>query len=380
MQAIMKISTPSCIFASRFVWSTVFVACFVASSLAAATAQGAAALPDYQPRQQVSGTLRSSGNEQMATLMRRWEHGFRKYHPDIRFADSLKGTASGIYGLEMRTADIAVMGRAMNPFERYGTYERSWTYPVEIEVATGSATTLHKSPAYAILVHKDNPLAKVTVKELDGIFGAKRGGGWKALSWDESAARGNAEDIRTWGRLGLPAPWSNRPIHVYGPPILGAGVITFFQARVLNGGAMWNEDLREYADRAQMIAELRNDPDGIAYAPISYASEGVKALALAETSAGPFVELRPGTVANRSYPLARPVYIDYTIDDKKSDIANPRVDPKTKEFLRYILSREGQQDVVRDGFYLPLPAAVVKEQLNKLDSEDYPPEKVLLGE
>jgi len=149
---------------------------------------------------------------------------------------------------------------------------------------------------------------------------------------------------------------------------------------VLNGGAMWNEDLREYADRAQMIGQLRKDPDGIAYAPIAYADDGVKALALAETSAGPFVELRPGTVADRSYPLARPVYIDYTIDDEKSDIANPRVDPKVKEFLRYIRSRQGQQDVLREGSYLPLPAHVVHEQLRKLDSEAYPPEKLLLGE
>ena len=346
----------------------------------ASAAQDGSSLPDYKPRMQVSGTLRSSGNDQMASLMHRWEQGFRKYQPGIHFADILKGTASGIYGLEMRTADIALMGRAINPFERYGTYERSWTYPVEIEVATGSARTLHKSPAFAILVHKDNPLAKLTMKQLDGIFGAERGGGWKALSWDEGAARSSAENIRTWSQLGLTGRWANRPIHVYGPPILGAGTITFFQAKALNGGAMWNEDLREYADRARMIADLSNDPDGIAYAPIAYATGAVKALALAESNAGPFVQLMPGTVAERSYPLARPVYIDYTIDNEKSEIANPRVDPKVKEFLRYILSRQGQEDVVRDGSYLQLPVAVVNAQLQKLDSEEFPPEKLLLGE
>src|SRR5207253_7528470 len=142
---------------------------------------------------------------------------------------------------------------------------------------------------------------------------AQRQGGWKALSWDVNAARPASENIRTWGQLGVKGAFASQPIHVYGPPLQGAGTITYFQSQVLNGGAMWNEDLREYADRRQMIAELRNDPDGIAYAPISYANEGVKALAVAETSTGPFVELRPGTVANRSYPLARPVHIDYTI-------------------------------------------------------------------
>ncbi|TLY73107.1 MAG: hypothetical protein E6K49_14825 [Gammaproteobacteria bacterium] len=176
-----------------------------------AAAQDLSGLPDYRPRQPISGVIRSSGNEQMGTLMKYWQEGFRKYHPEARFADSLKGTASGIYGLEMRTADIAVMGRAMNPFERYGTYERSWMYPVEIEVATGSFATDHKSPAFAILVHQDNPLSKLTVKQLDGIFGAQRGGGWKALSWDENAARSSAQNIRTWDQLGLKGRWAGRP-------------------------------------------------------------------------------------------------------------------------------------------------------------------------
>ena len=376
----MKTVTHSRSLTRRFALPAALIASIVATPAHAVAVPDIPALSDYHPRQQVSGTLRSSGNEQMAALMKRWEQGFRKYHPDVRFADSLKGTASGIYGLEMRTADIALMGRAMNPFERYGTYERSWTYPVEIEVATGSATTLHKSPAFAILVHKDNPLTQLTLKQLDGIFGAERGGGWKALSWDERAARTSAENIRTWGQLGLASPWTNRPIHVYGPPILGAGVITYFQAKVLNGGAIWNEDLREYADRAQMIADLSKDPDGIAYAPLAYAHGSVKAIALADTKAGPFVALSPHTVANRSYPLARPVYIDYTIDDEKSNIANPRVDPKIEEFLRYVLSRQGQLDVLREGSYLPLPATVIKEQLKKLESKEYPPEKLLLGE
>src|SRR5882762_1556870 len=86
-------------------------------------------LPDYRPIQQVSGILRSRGNDQMATLMKRWQQGFRRYHPDLRFADELKGTGSGIHGLEMRTADLALMGRAMYPFEHYGTYEQSWMFP-----------------------------------------------------------------------------------------------------------------------------------------------------------------------------------------------------------------------------------------------------------
>lgn len=347
---------------------------------AGATAQDLSSLPDYRPQQKLSGVLRSRGNDQMASLMKQWESGFRKYQPNIQFADTLLGSASGMYGLEMRTADIAVMGRPINPYERYGSYERSWVYPVEIEVATGSFETPRKSPAYAILVHKDNPLAQLTVRQLDGIFGAERGGGWKALTWDVSAARASAENIRTWGELGLKGAWVDQPIHVYGPPLLGAGSVTFFQSKVLNGGAMWNEDLREYEDRKQMIADLSRDPYGIAYTALGYRIPGVKPVAVGETPAGPFVELTRKSVTDRTYPLSRPVYIVYTIDNEKSEIADPRVDPKVREFLRYILSKQGQQDVAREGAYLPLPLATVQAQLNKLDSKDRPPELELLRE
>ena len=92
------------------------------------------------------------------------------------------------------------------------------------------------------------------------------------------------------------------------------------------------------------------------------------------------MELSRKSVADRSYPLSRPVYIVYTIDNEKSEIADPRVDPKVREFLRYILSRQGQQDVVRDGAYLPLPIATVNAQLNKLDSKELPRELELLEE
>ncbi len=343
-----------------------------------AAAALADALPDYRPQQHVSGTIRTRGNDRMAALLARWERGFRKYHPDVRFEDTLKGTASGIYGLEMRTADLALMGRPINPYERYGTYERSWVFPVEIEVATGSFERPGYSPAYAIFVNARNPLARLTLAQLDGIFGARRGGGWVGLTWDETAARSSDRDLRRWGELGLAGEWAERPIHVYGPPNLGTGTITGFQSRVMGGGAIFNEDLREYADRTKMVADLARDPDGIGYGPLGNRIDGVKVLALAEGEGGPYVPLTRASVADRSYPLARPVYIDFTIDDDKSRIADPRVAPKVREFLRYVLSKQGQQEVARDGSYLPLPAPVVRAQLGKIDFQGIPPERKLL--
>jgi len=157
-------------------------------------------------------------------------------------------------------------------------------------------------------------------------------------------------------------------------------VVTYFQTRVLAGGAMWNEDLREYADRKQMIADLADDPYGIAYTARCYGTSGVKPVALAETEAGPFVALTRRTVADRSYPLARPVTIVYTIDNEKAEYSDPRGDPRVKEFLRYILSKQGQMDVMREGTYLSLPPSVVRAQLKKLDSAEPPPERQLLQE
>ena len=343
-------------------------------ALFAATLSFAGDLPDYRPQLHVTGVLRGCGNPQMASLMKRWETGFKRLQPDVQFADDLKSTASAMYGLDLRTADLALMGRPIFPYERYGVYERSWVYPAVIEVATGSAETLHKSPAYAIFVHKDNPLARLSVRELDAIFGAERQGGWNALTWDMNVARTAQADLRTWGQLGLTGHWADQPIHVYGQAGLGTGAITYFQARVFGGGETWNEELREYADRRQMLADLAKDPLGIAYAPAAYANAGVKALPLAETKGGPYVALSPASVADRSYPLHRPVYLVYTMDDRNTDLMPTLGDPRVKEFIRYILSRQGQQDVSEEGSYLPLPAPVVQAQLEKLNSTAIPPE------
>ncbi|MFI5356607.1 MAG: PstS family phosphate ABC transporter substrate-binding protein [Opitutales bacterium] len=342
--------------------------------------RAAADLPDYQPRLPVTGVLRFCGNPQMAALLQRWEAGFKRLQPEVQFTADLKSSESALYGLDMRTADLALLGRPIYPYERYGVYERSWVYPAAVEVATGSASLLHKSPAYAIFVNQANPLARLTVRELDGIFGAERAGGWNALTWDTSVARTPKSDLRTWGQLGLTGDWASKPIHPYGQPGLGTGAITYFQARVFGGGETWNEDLREYVDRTQMLADLARDPLGIAYAPAAYANPGVKALPLAETAAGPYVELTPATVAARTYPLHRPVYVVYTQDDRNTDLMPTLGDPRVKEFIRYILSRQGQQDVAAEDSYLPLPAAIAAAQQAKVDSTTIPPEHEFMDE
>ena len=337
------------------------------SALVPVFAQDSTTLPDYRPAQKVSGILRSWGNPHMGGLLKLWQAGFKKFHPEIAFDDFLKGTASATYGFAENVAELGLMGRQIYTFEYYGVYRRSLMLPVEIEVATGSVDVPHKSFALAVLVHRDNPLAQLTLAQLDGIFGAERTGGWQGMVWEKSAARGPEKNLRTWGQLGLTGEWADQPIRAYGPPGLHAGGIGFFQSRVMGGSDIWNGNLAEFEDRKAMIAALAKDRYGIAYTGLCYATPQVKPLALAEKTGGPFVALTKQNVASRAYPLSRPVYLYFAPDTPGGEPANPATAPKIREFLRYILSREGQADVAREGDYLPLTATAVSEQLQKLN-------------
>lgn len=324
-------------------------------------------LPAYEPSERISGVIRTWGSPHMGGLLKNWQTGFRRFHPDAAFEDFLKGSASATYGLAENVADLGLSGRQIYTFENYGIYRRSQLLPVEIEVATGSFNVPHKSFALAVFVHRDNPLTQLTLAQLDGIFGTQRTGGWQDMVWEKSAARGPEKNLRTWGQLGLGGEWADQPIRTYGPPGLHAGGIGFFQRRVMGGSDLWNGNLAEFEDRHAMIAALADDRYGVAYTGICYATPQVKPVALAETEGAPFVALTPETVANRAYPLSRAVYIYFAPDTPGGEPAIPRVAPKIREFLRYILSREGQADVAREGDYLPLTAAAVRAQLEKLD-------------
>lgn len=335
-------------------------------SFGALGAQPAVApLPDYKPELQLGGgALRFWGSNHMADLLARWEAGFRKQQPNVVFVKTLKGTASAQFALHTNVADIALSGRELYPYEYYGIFRRSQLYPLEFEVATGSLDARGKSTAIGVFVHKDNPLAKLTLKQLDGIFGAERSGGWNKIVWDDSVARGVEGNIRSWGQLGLVGEWAAQPITPYGPPGIHPGGISFFQMRVLGGSDTRNEALLEFDDRQAMLEALAKDRYGIAYAPLAYRAAGVKVLAISDGLSKPYTLPSRASVADRSYPLARSAYVYVAPDTLTGDRA--RMDPKVREFLRYVFSRQGQQDVMREGDHLPLTARAVAQQLRKL--------------
>lgn len=341
-------------------------------------------LQDYRPRQQVSGTIRQWGNNYIkdSGLMDVWEAGFRRHHPDIKFDNHLYSSAVAFPGLISGAADLAPMGRQalwdeLKGFEREGARGGKEgvgsTELLEIVFATGSFNVRGWTFAMGVHVHQDNPIRQLTLEQLDGIFGAQRDGGWDGLTWDTSVARGPEKNIRTWGQLGLTGEWADKPINVYGYN-MKYHFNDEIDKKVLKGSSKWNETMRAFSNVAGLKADgsltpggelimeaLSNDPYGIAYTGIPFLTPQTRALALAQAEGSPYVPLTLETVQDRSYPLIRDVY--YYV---KREVGQP-LDPKLKEFLRYILSREGQAAIQADGKYLPLTPEMAQAQLDKLE-------------
>jgi phosphate transport system substrate-binding protein len=239
---------------------------------------------------------------------------------------------------------------------------------------TGSYDVSGWNPPIGVYLHKDNPLSKLSLQQLDGIFGAQRSGAWRELVWDKSLARGPEKNIRTWGQLGLTGEWANKPIHVYGYN-LQFHFPQEIESRAFGGvSGKWNENLIEYDNLAQpdgsfklagqlMLEDLAKDPYGIAYCAggNAWLTPQIKSVALSVKTGDPAYELTLENVRERKYPMYADVFFYIDRDPKKP------VDPKVKEFLRYILSSEGQTQVMRDGKYLPLTAETVRAQLKLLE-------------
>jgi phosphate transport system substrate-binding protein len=333
-------------------------------------------LPKYQPRQKVSGAIRMWGSNYITDgfLGGYWETAFKKYHPDVKFDFRMKTTLAAVPSLIFGVSDIGIGRKITFPeqelFERYT--DRS---PIEIELATGSYDVPGWQPGYGVVVHKDNPLKQLTMKQLDGIFGSERAGGWEGTSWRPQWARGPEQNIRTWGQLGLTGEWKDKPINVYGLTLRYHQAIEISDM-VLKGSDKWNERLKIYANFVSKAGKLERGMNedlaadkygiGIVAAPTTNLGGGAsqptqKVLDVAEKDGGPYVPYTLETVHDRSYPLYDRIYA--YADHEPGKPMNPVV----LEFLRFVLSQEGQAEVMRDGKYLPLTAEVAKAQLTKLE-------------
>ena len=310
-------------------------------------AQPVDSLPSYQTQAEISGTIRVWGSVQMGGLMQYWQRGFAKYQPGVHFENHLNGALAAIAGIYTGVADIAI-SREIWPVEAMAFEQVVGYGPTAIQAATGSFDVPTKSDSLEIFVHKENPITGVTIAQLGAVFGG-------------------AKNVRLWGDLGLTGEWRAKPIHAYGYKVENSGMM-FFHDIVLKGGRKWNCGLQEFGnetsaggarvDAGRLILEaLASDRYGLAISNAHYARAEVKALSLAAGDSKPFVAPTRESVLNRTYPLTRAVYLYLNHAPGKP------LDSRLEEFLRYVLSREGQRDVTSEGAYLPLPAKVLREQL-----------------
>jgi phosphate transport system substrate-binding protein len=308
--------------------------------LAAARAGGLdPALPPYQRvAGEVAGSLKFVGSDTMNNLVALWAEGFKKLYPSVREAIEGKGSASAPPALTEGTATFGPMSRDWKPSE-IDDFKRKHGYaPTTVPVAIDML---------AVFVHRDNPIAGLSLQQIDAIFSKNRTGGAKA-------------EIRTWGDLGLGGEWKDKPISLYGRNAT-SGTYGFFKERGLFKGD-FKPTVKEQPGSSAVVQAVASDRFGMGYSGIGYRTADVRAIAIAPKDGKPAVEPEPAAAYAGDYPLAR--FLAISVNYKPGS----RLDPLRREFLRYVLSGSGQADVVKDG-YLPITAAVARRALGSLGIE-----------
>ncbi|MFN8094908.1 MAG: PstS family phosphate ABC transporter substrate-binding protein [Vicinamibacteria bacterium] len=287
----------------------------------------------YQKASGVSGNITSVGSDTMNNMMALWAETFRKLYPSVKIQIEGKGSGTAPAALIAGTSQFGPMSRPMRPTE-IDQFEAKYGYkPTQIRTSYD---------ALAIYVNKDNPLEKITLAQADAIFSKTRRRGGKS--------------VNTWGDLGLTGDWANRPISLYGRNS-ASGTYGFFKEHTLKNGD-YKDSVKEQPGSASVVQGVTEDRFGVGYSGIGYKTSGVKALKLADT--GEFFDGTYENVRSGKYPLTRFLYVYINKAPGKP------LDPLVREFMNLVLSKDGQEVVVKDG-YDPLPASIVSEERKKLD-------------
>ena len=292
-------------------------------------------LKKYQTVGGVSGNLNSIGSDTLNNLMTMWAEGFRKKYPNVNIQIEGKGSSTAPPALIAGSAQLAPMSREMKSSE-IDAFEKKYGYkPTRIAVAIDTI---------AIFVNKDNPLKSLSMQTVDAIFSKNR-------------KRGYEKDIVTWGQLGLTGKMASQPISLYGRNS-ASGTYGFFKEHTLKKGD-YKDTVKEQPGSASVVQGITKDLNGIGYSGIGYKTSGVKVLALSEKEGQPTVAASYANALNNTYPLSRFLYVYVAKDPKKP---MPKLQ---EEFLKFVLSKEGQEVVIKDGF-LPLTAAMSSKSIAEL--------------
>ena len=294
-------------------------------------------LPSYHKTKGVSGSVKSIGSDTMNNLMALWSEDFRGMYPSVQVEIEGKGSSTAPPALINGTSSFGPMSRAMKSKE-HDEFEGKFGYKA-IQLRTSI-------DMLAVFVHKDNPIEGLTLQQLDAIFSKTRKGGY-------------AKDVKTWGDLGLTGEWANKPVSIYGRNS-ASGTYGYFKKHALFKGD-YKDSVKEQAGSSSVVQGVASDKYAIGYSGIGYKTADVKAVALSsDTGKNPeFVGAVADNAYTGEYPLARFLYL--TVNYKPGS----QLDPLRREFIKYLFSKDGQMNVVKDGYY-PVTAAIAREELEKL--------------
>lgn len=293
-------------------------------------------IPSYKKVSGVSGNISSVGSDTLNNLMTLWSEGFQKAYPNVKAQIEGKGSSTAPPALISGTAQLGPMSRAMKSSE-IDEFEKKHGYkPTMIKTAVD---------ALAVFVHKDNPVKSLSLAQVDAVFSKGR-------------LRGGKEEIKTWGQLGLSGEWAGKPLSLYGRNS-ASGTYGFFKEHALNKGD-FRDTVKEQPGSAAVVQGVTVDRYSMGYSGIGYTTPGVRAVPLSEKDGGKVFDATAANSYAGDYPLSRFLYVYINKAPGKP------LDPIVKEFMKLVLSREGQEVVVKDGYY-PLPASIVAEELKKLD-------------
>jgi phosphate transport system substrate-binding protein len=314
---------------------TIGAAALLAGSAFAQAVNVDPALPEYRPVEGVSGNLKSIGSDTMNNEMTLWAEGFKAMYPNVKIEIEGKGSSTAPAALIAGTAQFGPMSRPMKAKE-LDDFEKAFGYK-----PTGFRTSLDM---LAVYVHKDNPIKGLSFAQIDAIFSKTRKGGFE-------------KDIRTWGDLGLTGEWASKPISLYGRNS-ASGTYGYFKEHALFGGD-YKDSVKEQAGSSSVVQGVASDKYAIGYSGIGYMTADVRAVPLSLDAKGTFVTATADNAYSGDYPLSR--FLLFYANIKPGEA----IDPLRREFIRYVFSKQGQKDVVKDG-YFPVTAKLAAEELAKI--------------
>lgn len=293
-------------------------------------------LPGYERISGVSGNLSSVGSDTLANLMTLWAENFKREYPNVNVQIQAAGSSTAPPALTEGTSNLGPMSRKMKDKE-LGAFEAKYGYkPTAVPVAID---------ALAVYVHKDNPLEGLSIEQVDAIFSSTR-------------KCGAVADAKAWGDVGLDGAWARRDIQLFGRNSV-SGTYGYFKKKALCKGDFKNT-VNEQPGSASVVQSVSTSINGIGYSGIGYKTSSVRALPLSKKAGGALVEASADNAITGEYPLARYLYV-YV-----NKAPNKPLAPLEAEFVKSVLSKPGQEVVVKDG-YIPLPAAVVERIRKSLD-------------